>query len=68
MKLKEPFMKDKHVAIETINNLPENVSMEEITEELQILAAIRKGKEDAKAGRVRPHAEVGKLIEEWISK
>jgi len=56
-------MKDKLVAIETINNLPENASMEEIAEELQVMEAIRKGKEDIEAGRVKSHAEVENLIE-----
>ena len=62
------FMRDKQVAIETINNLPENRSMEEIAEELKIMAAIRKGKDDVKAGRVKSHAEVEKMFEEWISR
>jgi predicted transcriptional regulator len=61
-------MRDKQVAIETINNLPENRSMEEIAEELKIMAAIRKGKDDVKAGRVKSHAEVEKMFEEWISR
>jgi predicted transcriptional regulator len=61
-------MTDKAVAIETIANLPENSSMEEIAEELQIMAAIRKGKEDVKAGRTKSHAEVEKIFETWISK
>jgi predicted transcriptional regulator len=55
-------MSDKQVAIKTINNLPENASMEEIAEELQIMAAIRKGKADVKASRVKSHAQVVKLI------
>ena len=42
--------------------------MEEIAEELQIMAAIRKGKEDVKAGRVKSHAEAERLFEESISK
>jgi predicted transcriptional regulator len=55
-------MTDKAVTIETIANLPENSSMEEIAEELQIMAAIRKGKEDVKAGRTKSHAEVEKIF------
>jgi len=61
-------MKDKQVAIETINHLPEDASMEEIAEELQIMAALRKGKEDVKTGRTKSHAEVEKMFEAWISK
>ena len=61
-------MKDKYVAIETINNLPENASMEDIAEELRIMAAIRKAKEDVKADRVKHHAVVESLFDEWISR
>jgi predicted transcriptional regulator len=61
-------MKDKQVAIKTINALPDEVSMDEIAEEIQIMAAIRKGKEDVKAGRKKPHAKVEQLFEQWISK
>ena len=61
-------MKDKQVAIQTINELPEDASMQEITEELQIMAAIRKGKTDVRAGRVKSHAQVEKMFEAWISK
>jgi hypothetical protein len=61
-------MKDKYVAIETINNLPENASMEDIAEELRIMAAIRKAKEDVKADRVKAHAVVESLFDEWISR
>ncbi len=61
-------MNDKTVAIEAIAALPENSSMEEIAEGLQIMAAIRKGREDVKAGRTKTHAEVEKIFETWISK
>ena len=61
-------MNDKQVAIETINHLPENASMEQIAEELQIMVALRKGKADVKAGRTKTHAYVEKMIEAWISK
>jgi predicted transcriptional regulator len=61
-------MKDKQVAIRVINKLPEDTSMDEISEELRIMSAIKKGKADVKAGRVKTHAHVGKLFEAWISK
>jgi predicted transcriptional regulator len=61
-------MKDKQFAIKAISNLPEDASIEEIAEELQIMAAIRKGKADVKAGHVKSHARVEKLFETWISR
>ncbi len=60
-------MKDKQVALQTISRLPDDASMEEIAEELQIMAAIRKGKADVKAGRVKSHAQVEKFVETWFS-
>ena len=60
-------MKDKQVALQTISKLSDDASMEEIAEELQIMAAIRKGKIDVKAGRLKSHAQVEKLFEAWIS-
>jgi hypothetical protein len=60
-------MNDKPVALETISHLPETASMEEIAEELQIMAALRKAKGDVSAGRTKSHAEVEKLVEAWIS-
>ena len=60
-------MKDKQVALQTISKLSDDASMEEIAEELQIMAAIRKGKVDVKAGRLKSHAQVEKLFEAWIS-
>jgi len=49
-------MKDKEAAITVISKLPEDASIEEIADELQILAAIQKGQADVKAGRVKSHA------------
>ena len=60
-------MKDKQVTIQAIGQLSEKVSMEKIAEELQIMAAIRKGKADVKTGRVKSHAQVEKLFEKWLS-
>ncbi len=36
-------MKDKQVALQTISKLPDDASMEEIAEELQIMAAVMWG-------------------------
>ena len=58
-------MKDKQVEIRTISKLPEDASMAEIAEELQIIVALRKGKADVKAGRVRPHVRVSKMFKVW---
>jgi predicted transcriptional regulator len=61
-------MSNKEIVIEAIRQLPEQASFEEIAEEVAILAAIRKGEEDADAGRTIPHDEVKKRLQTWMSK
>ena len=61
-------MTDKQLALETLNKLSETTSMQEIAEEIEIMAAIRRGEEAAAAGQVKPHEEVKKMFASWISK
>jgi predicted transcriptional regulator len=61
-------MTDKQRVIETVSGLPEQASLQQITEEIEILAAIRRGEEAADAGRTTPHEEVKKLLSSWIAK
>jgi predicted transcriptional regulator len=60
-------MTDKEMVMQFLHGLPENASMEEITEELAIVTALRRGREDVVAGRVKTHAEVERLMESWPS-
>ena len=61
-------MSNKEIVIEAIRKLPEELSLEEIAEEVAVLAAIRRGEDDADAGRTIPHDEVKKRFQTWISK
>jgi len=61
-------MSDKEAVIEAVRQLPDTISVEEISEHISIWAAIRKGEEAADAGRVTPHEEVKRKFAEWISK
>ena len=63
-------MSDKDEVIATLRELPESVSLEEISEEIAILAAIRRGKAAADAGQVTvtPHEEVRQNLSSWISR
>jgi predicted transcriptional regulator len=61
-------MSNKEIVIEAVRKLPEELSLEEIAEEVSVLAAIRKGEEDADAGRTIPHEEVKRRFEGWISR
>jgi predicted transcriptional regulator len=56
------MMNGKQEVIELLSQLPEDVALHEISEEIAILAAIRRGQQAAAAGRVVPHEEVKKKL------
>ncbi len=60
-------MTDKQAVMDALQRLPENASLDDITEELRIMAAIRKGREDVAAGRTKTHQQAGQLMESWAS-
>jgi len=60
-------MTDKEAVIDALSRLPENASLEEITEELQIMAGVRRGLADIAAGRTKTHEEVKQLVESWVT-
>ena len=60
-------MTDKQAVIDALQRLPENASLDEITEELRIMAAIRRGRADVAAGNTKAHREVEELVESWAS-
>lgn len=61
-------MTDKEAVLDALSRLPENASLEEITEELQIMAGVRRGKADIAAGRTKTQEEVEQLVESWATK
>ena len=60
-----PTLTDKQLASEALRQMPESVTLQQISEELAILAAIRQGAADA--GRVVSHEEVLRRSAEWTS-
>ena len=56
-----------NLIIETLRSLPETLTLDEISEEVALLAAIRQGAEAAEAGRVIPHEEVRRMVASWTS-
>jgi predicted transcriptional regulator len=61
-------MTAKELIIHALKKLPEETSIEEILEEIEILAAIQQGEDAADAGRVIPHEEVKNMVISWTSK
>jgi predicted transcriptional regulator len=60
-------MTDKEAVLDALQRLPENASLEEITEELRIMAAVRRGRADVAAGRAKPQQEVRDLMHSWAT-
>jgi predicted transcriptional regulator len=59
---------DKEVVLEALKRMPEAASLEQISEEIAILAAIRRGEAAAEEGRVISHAELKKRSAAWTTK
>jgi predicted transcriptional regulator len=60
-------MTDKQAVMDALQRLPEKASLDEITEELHLMAAVRRGRADIAAGRTKSHAEVEQLLDSWAS-
>lgn len=60
-------MTDKQAVVDALQRLPENASLEEITVELRIMAAVRRGRADVAAGRTKTHEEAQNLLESWAT-
>ena len=60
-------MTDKQAVVDALQRLPENASLEEITEELHIMAAVRRGRADIAAGRTKTQEEAQNLVKSWAT-
>ena len=60
-------MTDKQAVMDALQRLPEQASLDEIAEELRLMAAIRRGRADVTAGRTKSQAEAEQLLESWAS-
>ncbi len=61
-------MTDKEMVLDTLHRLPESASLEEISEEIAILAAIRRGEEAARDGKTISHEELKQRSAAWTTK
>ena len=53
--------------METIRDLPDDASWQEIEERIRFLAGIEKARNEVRRGEVVPHEEVRELLGKWIS-
>jgi predicted transcriptional regulator len=61
-------MSDKEIVLEALSRLPESATLNEISEEIALLAAIRRGEAAAKEGRDLSHAELKQRSASWTKK
>ena len=60
-------MTEKQAVLDALHRLPEDASLDEITEELRIMAAIRRGRADVAGGRTKTQEEAERLLESWAT-
>lgn len=61
-------MSDKQRVLDALQRMPESATLDEISEQIAILAAIRRGEEAADAGRLAPHEEIKQRSAAWTIK
>jgi predicted transcriptional regulator len=61
-------MSDKQLVMDLLNRLPADAKLKDIHREIEFLAAIREGEEQADQGKVIPHEQVKREFTSWISK
>jgi predicted transcriptional regulator len=57
----------KEIVLDAINELPDEVSLEEIAERIKFLAAIQKGMDQLDRGEGIPHEEVKRQLATWLA-
>lgn len=60
-------MSDKETVLEVVQALPDATTLDEIIEQISILAAIRRGERAADAGQVVRHDEMKRRAAAWVS-
>jgi hypothetical protein len=61
------MMTIKEMAINTIQELPEDATWEDIQDRVNFVAALRKGVEELDAGKGIPHEKIEEEFSEWLS-
>ena len=56
------------MVLETVESLPDTATFEQIREELDVIAGLKKGLEASEAGKVTPHEEVKEIVQTWFIK
>ena len=60
-------MSNKELVLQAVRSMPDEATMDETSEEIAILAAIRRGEEAADAGDLIPNEEVKQRLAKWFT-
>ncbi|MGF1655650.1 MAG: hypothetical protein ACFCU3_01590 [Verrucomicrobiales bacterium] len=60
-------MSQKELVLEAIQDLPDDVSIDEIADRVEFMAAIQKGISDIDQADTVPHAEVKRQLAAWLT-
>jgi predicted transcriptional regulator len=60
-------MTSKEIALQTIEQLPEDASWEDIQERINFAAAVRKGLHELDQGKGISHEKITKEFAEWLA-
>jgi predicted transcriptional regulator len=63
----DTVMTTKEIALKTIEQLPEDVSWEEIQERINFIVAVREGLRELDEGKGIPHDEIRAEPAEWLT-
>ena len=61
-------MSDKELVQDLLKRLPADAKLADIGREIEFLAAVREGEEQANRGEVVPHEQVRREFTSWITK
>jgi len=62
------YVSQKEIVLDVINQLPDEVSLEQIAEKIEFLAAIQKGMDQLDGGEGVPHDEVKRQLATWLAR
>ncbi len=60
-------MSAKELAIQTIQELPEDASWHQVEERIHFIMGVEKARQQVQDGDVISHSEVKSTLEEWIT-
>jgi len=61
------YVSQKEIVLDVISELPDEVSLEQIAEKIEFLAAIQKGMDQLDRGKGIPHEEVKRQLAAWLA-